>query len=122
MKIQILALFLISTIALALSSPVEAQVQVQFGDVQDSRTTGQFFSGIEVKIKLLGDSVADAESVRTVIKTAMDDTGRDLIDHEKKENNFEKRNRQGGQNWELSLKLKNPARKANTIKELQPGW
>jgi|GEM_PF-2892520 len=81
MKTQILALSLISTIAIVTSAG--AQVQTQLGDVKDSRTTGQFFGGLTVNIKLLGDSVADAESIRTVINTAVDDTGRDLIDHEK---------------------------------------
>jgi len=116
MKIQKLALSLISTIAIVASA--DAQVQTQLGDVKDSRTTGQFFGGLEVKIKLLGDSVADAESIRTVINTAVDDTGRDLVDHEKEQNKFVTRDGQSRQIWELNLNLKNPMRKATTIKEL----
>jgi len=116
MKTRLIPLFLISTIALATTA--EAQVQTQLGDVKDSRTTGQFFGGLEVKIKLLGDSVADAESIRTVIKTAVDDTGRDLIDHEKQKKEFVKKNGQNRQSWELSVDLKNPTRKATAIKEL----
>jgi hypothetical protein len=94
------------------------QVQTQLGDITDSRTTGQFFAGLEVNIKLLGDVVADAVSLQRTVKTAMDDTGRDLIDHEKEKNKFEKLHRNSGQGAELKLKLKNPSRKAATIKEL----
>jgi len=118
MKLQTVSFVLISTIALSLSTSLNAQVQAQIGDVTDSRTTGQFFAGLDVKIKLLGDSVGDAVSMRTVIKTAVDDTGRDLLDREKTKGEFEKRNEQSRQNCELTLKLKNPARKASSIKEL----
>ena len=103
---------------LLIAGSANAQVQTQLGDVKDSRTTGQFFGGLEVKIKLLGDPVSDAESIRTVITKAVDDTGRDLIDHEKQKNEFEKKNGQRQQTWELSVDLKNPTRKATAIKEL----
>jgi hypothetical protein len=96
----------------------EAQVQTQLGDVKDSRTTGQFFAGLEVEIKLLGDPLADALFMKTAVKTAVDDTGRDLVDYEKEKNEFEKLNTSGGQNTKVTLKLKNPARKAGAIKEL----
>ena len=109
---------ILTAIACVTVISANAQVQTQLGDVKDSRTTGQFFAGLEVKIKLLGDSVADAESIRTVINTAVDDTGRDLIDHEKQKNEFVKKNGQSQQSWELSVNLKNPTRKATVIKEL----
>jgi hypothetical protein len=106
-------------IALALAVSAQAQLQTQLGDVKDTRTTGKFFAGLEVEIKLLGDALADAQSMRLVVKTAVDDTGRDLVDHEKEDrNNFEKANNRGRQGTALSLNLKNPARKATTIKEL----
>jgi hypothetical protein len=105
-------------IALALVTSANAQVHAQLGDVKDTRTTGQFFGGLEVEIKLLGDAIAEAESIRTVVKTAVDDTGRDLVDREKEKNEFEKQNGRGSQSSALRLNLKNPARKANTIKEL----
>ena len=101
-----------------LAGAADAQVQTQLGDVKDSRTTGQFFGGLEVKIKLLGESVVDAESIRTTITTAVDDTGRDLIDQEKQKNEFVKKNGQSKESWEVSVDLKNPARKATVIKEL----
>jgi hypothetical protein len=104
-------------VAFALAITAKAQVQTQLGDVEDSRTTGQFFGGLKVQIKLLGDPVTDALSRRIIVKTAVDDTGRDLVDHEKEKNEFEAFNHNGGQNH-IDLKLKNPARKASTIKEL----
>ena len=115
MRIPLLS---IAIFVFVIVASAEAQVQTQLGDVKDSRTTGQFFGGLEIKIKLLGDSAADAESIRTVINTAVDDTGRDLVDHEKQKNEFVKRNGQSQQSWELSVNLKNPARKATAIKEL----
>jgi len=115
MRIPLLSIAIFVSVIVA---SADAQVQTQLGDVKDSRTTGQFFGGLEVKIKLLGDSVADAESIRTVINTAVDDTGRDLIDHEKQKNEFVKKNGQSQQSWELSVNLKNPTRKATAIKEL----
>ncbi|MEI6492565.1 MAG: hypothetical protein WCO94_08450 [Verrucomicrobiota bacterium] len=113
-----LPLRFIAIFAFVIVRSADAQVQTQLGDVKDSRTTGQFFAGLEVKIKLLGDSVTDAESIRTVINTAVDDTGRDLVDREKQKNEFVKKNGQSQQSWELSVNLKNPARKATVIKEL----
>ena len=102
---------------LALGLSAEAQVQTQLGDVQDSRTTGQFFGGLKVQIKLFGDIVGDVKSMRANVNTAVDDTGRDLVNHEKQDVEFKCYNINGGQNyWELNLK--NPARKAGTIKEI----
>ena len=54
--------------------------------------------------------------MRALVKTAVDDTGCDLVDHEKEIKEFNGLN-SGQNNW-LQLKLKNPARKAGTIKEL----
>jgi len=106
-------------IALALCASAQAQFQTQLGDVKDDRTTQtQCFGGLEITIKLFGGTLVDAKSIRTVVKTAVDDTGRDLIDHEKEKNKFEEVRDKGGDKTELTLKLKNPARKANTLKEL----
>ena len=105
-------------VVLVLACSAEAQLRIQAGDVEDKRTTGdQFFSGLEVKIKLLGDDLADARSIRTVVKTALDDTGRDLVDSKKEKGGFEKI-RSSGQSTTVTLRLKNPERKATEIKEL----
>jgi len=70
-------------------------------------------------MKLFGDSLSDAKSMRAVVKTAVDDTGRNLINEkEGQKNEFEKLREWGNQNPQVTLKLKNPARKATTIKEL----
>jgi len=105
-------------VALALATNANAQLRIQPGDVEDKRTTGDsFFGGLEVKLKLLGDDLADAQSIRTVVKTAVDDTGRDLVDAKKEKGEFEKI-RSSGQSTTVTLRLKNPARKATAIKEL----
>lgn len=93
-------------------------VQTVLGDVKDSRTTGKHFAGLEVEIKLIGDGLDGAKSMRAVVKSAVDDTGRDLVDPEKTQRDFEKANQSGGQHLEATLKLKNPSRKASMIKEL----
>src|SRR4051812_40103635 len=91
-------------------------VQVALGDVKDTRTTGTFFAGLEIQLKVIGDALEDASSVRAVVKSCTDDTGRDLIDPEKNERDFTKVH--SGTNTTLPLKLKNPARKSVSIPQL----
>ncbi len=108
----------ISVLSLTLTLSLPAQdVQTRLGDVKDSRTTGQFFAGLEVELKLSGDGLADAKSMRVAVQTATDDTGRNLIDPEKMSDRFESIDSAGSRNL-LTLKLKNPARKAVTVKEI----
>jgi hypothetical protein len=85
-------------------------------EVNDRRSTGQFFNDLEVKLKLLGDDAASVRGIRTAVRTAVDDTGRNLLSGEKKGGDFEAVDA-GGQ-AEVTLKLKNPARKATVIKEI----
>src|ERR1044071_7173892 len=59
-------------------------VHVMVNEVSDRRTTGQFFAGSEIKLKLVGDGLADIRGVRRIqISRAADDTGRNLIKEEK---------------------------------------
>jgi len=103
---------------LSLSSLAFA-LDIQVGDVQDSRTTGQFFSGLTVDLKMVGDELNDASGVKVNIASALDDTGRDLLNPEEKKDTFEDLKQFGQTQNKVSLKLKNPARRANTIKELK---
>jgi len=104
----------ISLIALAV--PLCAQdVQIRVGDVKDMRTTGQFFAGLDVELKLAGDSLGDAKSMRISIDSATDDTGRSLLDPQHGTDNVEGH---FGQKNTIPLRLKNPGRKAATIKEI----
>lgn len=48
-------------------------------EVKDSRSTGQFFNELEIKLALTGDDVAGARGIRTLVTRAVDDTGRNLL-------------------------------------------
>lgn len=111
---------LISGVFLALGFFVEPVFAIQpaVGEVKDSRTTGQFFAGLEIEVKLVGDELADVQAMRTVLSKAVDDTGRDLIDKEKMSGDFEESSRFGGAPNSIRLQLKNPARKAANVSEI----
>ncbi len=87
-------------------------------EVTDNRTTGQFFSGLKLKVQLVGDEMNDVKGIRYMLKTAIDDTGRNLIDPEKQTAEFKPYNQQSWHQKYLELELKNPSRKAATIKEI----
>ncbi|MCB9029914.1 MAG: hypothetical protein H6619_02600 [Deltaproteobacteria bacterium] len=88
------------------------------GDIKDTRTTGQFFAGLEVEVKLVGDELSDIKGVNTKVKEAQDDTGRDIIDPQKQKEGFEPFNQGGWQQNKITLSFKNPSRKATTLAKL----
>jgi hypothetical protein len=88
-------------------------VRVSAGTIEDRRTTGRFFAGLEIELKLTGDDVADAKSARIVLKKAVDETGRDLLPEQKPDEDFKSVG-----SSELKLALKNPARSAAAVKEI----
>lgn len=97
-------------------------VHVMVNEVSDRRTTGQFFAGSEIKLKLVGDGLADIRGVRRVqITRAVDDTGRNLVKEDKTNSagpfGFERIGKVSNQ-IEETIKLGNPARKATVIKEI----
>jgi hypothetical protein len=63
-------------------------VRVSAGTIEDRRTTGRFFAGLEIELKLTGDDVADAKSARIVLKKAVDETGRDILPEQKPDEDF----------------------------------
>ena len=85
--------------------------------MKDSRTTGQFFADPEVEVKLSGDALEDAQSRRVLLTSATDDTGRSLLEKNKMSEDFDSFSNFGHKN-SITLKLKNPARKAATVKEI----
>lgn len=89
-------------------------VQVRVGDVEDRRTTGKFFGGLDVELRLTGDTMEDVKMIRPVVKSAVDDTGRNLL-QEDKDSTFQ----DSGNSRAIHLKLRNPARKAAAIKEIR---
>jgi len=97
-----------------LSTSLSGQdLRVSAGTIEDRRTTGKFFGGLEVELKLTGDDLADAKASRVLLKKAVDETGRDLLPEEKKEPDFQT---SGGS--DLRISLKNPARGATALKEI----
>jgi len=113
-------IFRFVVIALILAVNVAAHAtdaRVSVTEVKDSRSTGQFFNNLEIKLKLTGDDVAGAKGIRTVITSAVDDTGRNLLKDEEKSPEF-KPLQDSGLGPEVELKFKNPARKSSVVKEI----
>ena len=103
----------IALAALVVPAALFAQdVRVSPGTIEDRRTTGKFFAGLEVELKLTGDDIADAKSARLLVQKAVDESGRDLLAENKSEPDFQTFNDS------LKASLKNPARGASTLKEV----
>lgn len=110
-------IWILSVMVLALSASAEAiDVRISVTEVSDRRTTGQFFNNLEIKLKLVGDDVADIKGIRTALTTAVDDAGRNLLMDKDKGTDFETRS-DGGQS-DITLTLKNPARRATAVREI----
>jgi len=102
------------------STPAFA-LDVQIGELKDSRTTGQFFKGLEVQLKLVGDGFTDAKALRATVSSATDSTGQNLINSEEtSQKEFKEISNFGGSSDNtVTLKFLNPARKAESLKELK---
>jgi hypothetical protein len=95
-------------------------VRVKVGDITDKRTTGQFFAECEIELQVIGDTVAESAGLRAIrIKTAVDDTGRDLLKEEEESPSFDEINTEQKTSIEKTVKLKNPARSAKFIKLIE---
>jgi hypothetical protein len=114
---------LIGAAVIGLSLPAAApaaakspRVSVAVGDVTDRRRNDNFFNALEVELKLAGEGLEDAKGARALVRTAVDDTGRNLIRENEESHDFEKSGQQGMP--PLKVSLKNPARKAVAVREL----
>ena len=118
MKIRYIAALQPLLVAALVSSSFA--LDVQLGDVKDNRTTGQYFGGLEVELKLIGDGLNDATALRTTVSSALDSTGQSLIKKEDQSEGFEELSRYGGEvNNSFTLKFRNPSRKADKLTELK---
>lgn len=116
---------LMSSFLLAASIFAHAEVKVSVGEISDKRTTGKFFAGLDLELKLSGPELAECKGLRVVVKEAKDDTGKVVKVSE---------NRFGGGGFEAprqsfgggfgeqkkdesaaKIELENPARGAKTI-------
>lgn len=91
---------------------------VLVGEIKDSRTTGSFFAGLEVELKVLGDALVDAKAMRLSIDAAADDTGRNLIGEKTESPEFKEIDLSGKTAATAKIELKNPVRQATAIQEL----
>ncbi|MEO7296973.1 MAG: hypothetical protein ABI042_00195 [Verrucomicrobiota bacterium] len=115
--LKLAGIFLASVIAQSSPAQNAESLKIQIGDVKDTRTTGKFFAGLDVDLKFIGDLMDSAERIKVIPSQAIDETGKNLIDPEKKSDSFNKIGQSSGQK-NFTLKLRNPARRANSIKEL----
>ncbi len=106
-------------ISLIASYAFAGDLNVSVSEVRDSRTTGQFFAGLEMKFKIMGDALLDAKGVKLTVAKATDDTGRDLIKKDESGGReFTKPDENRAGQVEIEAKMKNPARKASVVKEV----
>ncbi len=113
MKQFTFALFL----TLMLSSICLAQVRVLPGTVKETRRTDGFFNRLEIEMRLVGDALDQVKGLRVLVTKAVDETGKNLIDEEKRESDFKELD-SDGQNMKVDLELKSAARRAEVVSEI----
>jgi hypothetical protein len=109
---------------IAFSSLAHAEAAVKVGEVSDKRTTGKFFSGLEIKLLVSGPELAEAKGLRVKIDSATDDSGKSLIKTDNRSmfadkfepprESFGMGKKQPGE-FEVSVDLANPPRTAKTF-------
>ena len=109
----------------AASALAQAEIAVSVGELSDKRTTGEFFSGLEIKLLLSGAELADVKGLRVKVASAADDTGKNLVDDKKRgmfADDFKPLEEPFGpgekkkDTYEAALNLTNPERAAKTVK------
>jgi len=114
-KLALLALFALPLLA-------QPKVDVTVKQVNDRRTNGSF-SQLMITLELPKVPSPDVAASRVLVSTAVDDTGRNLIDTERGEAELEA-NRSGSMDPKekppvtVSMTLKNPDRKAVAVKQI----
>lgn len=93
-----------------------AQVRVMADEVTDTRRSDGFFNKLEVKLKLMGDALAEAKAVRLKVNKAVDETGKDLIGEKTNDGEFKEIG--SDENPKLDVELKNPTRRATEVAEI----
>jgi hypothetical protein len=94
------------------------KVGVLAGEIKDSRTTGSFFAGMEVELKIVGDALVDAKGIRVTVDSAIDDTGRLLINEKTEKSEFTEIDMSDKTATTAKVELRNPVRQATAIQEL----
>lgn len=113
------ALALTALLIIVLRPDVSAQqVRVLPSEIKETRTTGSFFGGLEVELKVMGDVLADAKAIRLLLDTAVDETGRNIVNEKETETDFKEISEYERNAAKIDLKLKTPARQAMHIREI----
>ena len=114
LSIAALASFVFASSVLAAAVP--PTVQAVPTEITDTRSTEHFFAGMKVKVKLVGDVMAEAKGVRSTVKAAVDNTGRSLIKQDQDVlGKFDEINEDSP---EITLELSSPARTAKTVRKI----
>lgn len=100
---------------LAASSAKPARFTVTAGDVTDRRRNDGHFASLEIQLKLAGEGVEAVQGGRALVRKAVDDTGRNLLQENMQPPDFQKPT---GEGLALKIDLKNPARRAGALKEI----
>lgn len=109
----------------ALASPLLAQkpAEVTIKQVNDRRTSGQFFAHLTISLELPKVHASDVAASRVLVASAVDSSGQSLIDAEAKEPDLEPNHRMSADDTALpatvEVTLKNPDRKATSVKEVR---
>ncbi|HEU5161797.1 MAG TPA: hypothetical protein VFV54_01505 [Thermoanaerobaculia bacterium] len=103
----------------ALPASAQQKTDVTVRQVNDRRSKG-FFSELTLALELPKLKSAEVAASRVFVKSAADDAGGDLVDHEASEPQFEWNPRAAMKDAPpmpamVSVKLKNPARKARKV-------
>jgi hypothetical protein len=118
---------LITTLFLASALLAQAAVNVTVGDISDKRTTGKFFQGLEVELKVSGPEMANCKGLRVVLKEAKDNTGKAIPEKEgvfndgrfnepqKAFGGFGNGKKKEFDEYQLKLELENPDRSAKSF-------
>lgn len=116
-KIVLLTLAAAGLAAEGLAAASKApSVTVTAGDITDRRRNDGHFNELEVELKLGGDGISGARAARATLKTAVDNGGRDLLKPDKKTTDFNEG--MGDEPPRVKLSLKNPSRRAVSVKEV----
>lgn len=108
----------------AFVSAAQSEVTVSVDQISDNRTTGGFFKGLELVLKLKGPELLEAKGMSLALDMAKDDLGTDIskIEHSfgSDAGGFEPLEKKFGRDdkdneYEHKLKLPNPARAAKKI-------
>lgn len=92
-------------------------ISVALAELTDKRRSDGTFARLEVELKLEGGGLEGVKGARAIPKKALDDTGRSLLSTEEKVPDFDTSFGRGSEP-RLTLRLKNPARKAAVVKEI----